>query len=77
MLDPPKYVNLIRLMPKEFVKEARRYDVIHIHTSYPYTKAAVEHGIKNLVFTWHGHTPTIYVPGIKNKAINLTLKKFL
>ncbi|MFP3299205.1 MAG: glycosyltransferase family 4 protein [Thermocladium sp.] len=73
-IEPPKYVNLIRLRPEDLPVEGRYYDVIHIHTSYPYTKVAIEHNIHNLVFTWHGYTSTIYVPGIKNKIINLGLK---
>jgi glycosyltransferase involved in cell wall biosynthesis len=73
-IEPPKYVNLIKLRPEDLPVEGKYYDVIHIHTSYPYTKVAVEHNIRNLVFTWHGYTSTIYVPGIKNKVINLGLK---
>ena len=73
-IEPPKYVNFIKLRPEDLPAEGKHYDVIHIHTSYPYTKVAVEHNIRNLVFTWHGYTSTIYVPGIKNKIINLGLK---
>jgi len=73
-IEPPKYVNLIKLRPEDLPVEGKYYDVIHIHTSYPYTKVAIEHNIRNLVFTWHGYTSTIYVPGIKNKVINLGLK---
>jgi len=73
-IEPPKYVNLIKLRPEDLPAEGKHYDVIHIHTSYPYTKVAVEHNIRNLVFTWHGYTPTIYVPGIRNKVINLGLR---
>ncbi|MGB9622316.1 MAG: glycosyltransferase family 4 protein [Candidatus Bathyarchaeia archaeon] len=73
-VEPPNHVNLIKLTPEEFLREARHFDVIHIHTSYPYTKAAVEEGLKNIVFTWHGYTPSIYVPGLKNKIINFLLK---
>jgi glycosyltransferase involved in cell wall biosynthesis len=73
-VEPPKHVNLIKLKPEELPQESRYYDVIHIHTSYPYTKVAVEHGLRNIVFTWHGYTPTIYVPGIKNKLINVALR---
>jgi glycosyltransferase involved in cell wall biosynthesis len=72
--EPPKYVNLIELKPEELPQESKYYDIIHIHTSYPYTKVAVKHNIRNIVFTWHGYTPTIYVPGVKNKLINMTLK---
>jgi glycosyltransferase involved in cell wall biosynthesis len=73
-IEPPKYVNLIKLRPEDLPAEGKYYDVIHIHTSYPYTKAAIKHNIRNVVFTWHGYTPTIYVPGIKNKIINVGLK---
>jgi glycosyltransferase involved in cell wall biosynthesis len=73
-VEPPKHVNLIKLKPKELPQESRYYDVIHIHTSYPYTKIAVEQGLRNTVFTWHGYTPTIYVPGIRNKLINIALR---
>jgi glycosyltransferase involved in cell wall biosynthesis len=73
-INPSKHVNLIRLAPEDFAKEARHYDIVHIHTSYPYTKAAVEDNAKNLVFTWHGYAPTIYVPGIRNKIVNVALK---
>jgi glycosyltransferase involved in cell wall biosynthesis len=73
-IEPPKYVNLIKLRPEDLPVEGKYYDVIHIHTSYPYTRVAVEHNIRNLVFTWHGYTPTIYVPGIRNKVINLGLR---
>ena len=73
-IESPKYVNLIRLRPEDLPVEGKHYDVIHIHTSYPYTKVAIEHNIRNLVFTWHGHAPTIYVPGIRNKIINLGLR---
>jgi len=73
-IEPPKYVNLIKLRPEDLPAEVKYYDVIHIHTSYPYTKAAIKHNIRNVVFTWHGYTPTIYVPGIKNKIINVGLK---
>ena len=73
-IEPPKYVNLIRLKPEDLPAEGKHYDVIHIHTSYPYTKVAVEHNIRNLVFTWHGYAPTIYVPSIRNKIINLGLR---
>jgi glycosyltransferase involved in cell wall biosynthesis len=30
--------------------------------------------MRNVVFTWHGYAPTIYVPGIKNKFINVGLR---
>jgi len=73
-VEPPKHVNLIKLKPEELPQESRYCDVIHIHTSYPYTKTAVEQGLRNIVFTWHGYTPTIYVPGIKNKLINIALR---
>jgi glycosyltransferase involved in cell wall biosynthesis len=73
-IEPPKYVNLIKLRPEDLPVEGKYYDVIHIHTSYPYTKVAIEHNIRNLVFTWHGYAPTIYVPGIRNKVINLGLR---
>ena len=73
-IEPPKYVNLIKLRPEDLPAKGKHYDVIHIHTSYPYTKAAIKHNIRNVVFTWHGYTPTIYVPGIKNKIINVGLK---
>ena len=73
-IEPPKYVNLVKLRPEDLPAEGKHYDVIHIHTSYPYTKVAIEHNIRNLVFTWHGHAPTIYVPGIRNKIINLGLR---
>jgi len=72
--EPPRHVNLIKLRPEDLQVEGKYYDVIHIHTSYPYTKAAIKHNIHNVVFTWHGYTPTIYVPGIKNKVINVGLK---
>ena len=72
--EPPWHVNLTKLRPEDLQVEGKYYDVIHIHTSYPYTKAAVKHNIRNVVFTWHGYTPTIYVPGIKNKIINVGLK---
>jgi len=72
--EPPRYVNLIKLRPEDLPVEGKYYDVIHIHTSYPYTKAAIKHNIHNVVFTWHGYTPTIYVPGIRNKVINLGLR---
>ncbi len=73
-VEPPSYVNLIRCTPEEFLREAKHFDVVHIHTSYPYTKVTVERGLKNIVFTWHGYTPSIYVPGVRNKIINLILK---
>jgi len=73
-IDPPKYVNLVKLRPEDLPAEGKHHDVIHIHTSYPYTRVAISSKIRNLVFTWHGYTPTIYVPGIKNKIINLGLK---
>jgi glycosyltransferase involved in cell wall biosynthesis len=73
-IEPPKYVNLVKLRPEDLPAEGKHYDVIHIHTSYPYTRVAVEHNIRNLVFTWHGYAPTIYVPGIRNKVINLGLR---
>jgi glycosyltransferase involved in cell wall biosynthesis len=73
-VDPPEYVNLVKLRPEDLPQEGRHYDIIHIHTSYPYTKIAVEHKLPNVVFTWHGYTPTIYVPGIRNKIINIVLK---
>jgi glycosyltransferase involved in cell wall biosynthesis len=73
-VNPPEYVNLIKLRPEDLPQESRYYDVIHIHTSYPYTKIAVEQGLHNIVFTWHGYAPTIYVPGIRNKIINLGLR---
>ncbi|MFP3241349.1 MAG: glycosyltransferase family 4 protein, partial [Caldivirga sp.] len=70
-IEPPKYVNLVKLRPEDLPAEGKHYDVIHIHTSYPYTKVAIEHNVRNLVFTWHSYAPTIYVPGIRNKIINL------
>jgi len=73
-VEPPKHVNLIKLKPEELPQESRYYDVIHIHTSYPYTKIAVGQGLRNIVFTWHGYALTIYVPGIKNKLINIALR---
>ncbi|MGC9113399.1 hypothetical protein [Acidilobus sp.] len=47
---------MIRLSPEEFARESKHYDVLHIHTSYPYTKAVVEGGAENVIFTWHGYT---------------------
>ena len=73
-VEPPSHINLIRLTPEEFLREAKHFDIIHIHTSYPYTKAVVKEGLRNAVFTWHGYTPSIYVPGLRNKAINLLIK---
>jgi glycosyltransferase involved in cell wall biosynthesis len=73
-VEPPKHVDLIKLKPKDLPQESRYYDVIHIHTSYPYTKVAVDREIYNTIFTWHGHAPTIYVPGIKNKLVNIALR---
>ena len=73
-VEPPKYVNLIKLKPEELLQESRYYDVIHIHSSYPYAEVAVKHNIRNVVFTWHGYVPTIYVPGIKNKIVNIALR---
>jgi glycosyltransferase involved in cell wall biosynthesis len=72
--DPPKHVNLVKLKPEELPQESKYYDVIHTHTSYPYTKIAVEHSLRNIVFTWHGYAPTIYVPGVRNKLINIALR---
>ena len=72
--EPPKHVNLIKLKPEELPNEQRYYDVIHIHTSYPYVKVAVKQNIRNIIFTWHGYTPTIYVPGIKGKIVNIGLR---
>ena len=73
-IEPPKYLNLVKLRPEDLPAEGKHHDVIHIHTSYPYTKVAIEHNIRNLIFTWHGYAPTIYVPGIRNKVINLGLR---
>ncbi|BDR92701.1 glycosyltransferase family 4 protein [Vulcanisaeta souniana] len=71
----PDHVNLVKLTPEEFAKEAEHYDVVHIHTSYPYTNALVKRGLTtNLVFTWHGYAPLIYVPGIINKITGLYIK---
>ena len=72
--EPSRHVNLIKLRPEDLPAKGKHYDVIHIHTSYPYTKVAIEHNVRNLVFTWHGYAPTIYVPGIRNKVINLVLR---
>jgi glycosyltransferase involved in cell wall biosynthesis len=72
--EPPRHVNLIKLRPEDLQVEGKYYDVIHIHTSYPYTKVAVKYNMRNVVFTWHGYAPTIYVPGIKNKFINVGLR---
>lgn len=57
-----------------FIHEAKKYDVVHIHTSYPYLKAAISGGLDNVVFTWHGYAPSIYVPGLKNKVVNYLLR---
>ncbi len=73
-VEPPSHINLIRLTPEEFLREAKHFDIIHIHTSYPYTKAVVKAGLRNIVFTWHGYAPSIYVPGLRNKFINIALK---
>jgi glycosyltransferase involved in cell wall biosynthesis len=62
------------LTPEDFIREASHYNIVHIHTSYPYTKAAVEGNMENLVFTWHGYAPTIDVPGMRNKIVNVALK---
>ncbi|MEM3836082.1 glycosyltransferase family 4 protein [Pyrobaculum sp.] len=71
----PDYVSLVKLMPEEFAREARHYDVVHVHTSYPYTHALVKRKlIANLIFTWHGYAPLIYVPGIINKITGLYIK---
>jgi glycosyltransferase involved in cell wall biosynthesis len=72
--EPPKHVRLIKLRPEELLSEKKYYDVIHIHTSYPYAKVAVEQNIRNIIFTWHGYTPTLYVPGIKGKIVNIGLR---
>jgi glycosyltransferase involved in cell wall biosynthesis len=72
--EPPKHVNLIKLRPEDLPCRGKYYDVIHIHTSYPYAKVAVEQGIRNTIFTWHGYAPIIYVPSIKGKIVNLGLK---
>ena len=74
-MQAPNYVNLIRLTPEELISKGKDYDIIHIHTSYPYTRAAIKHGlVDRVVFTWHGYAPLKYVPGISNKVIGLYIK---
>lgn len=62
------------LSPKQFINEAKLYDVVHIHTTYPYTKAAIKAGLRNIVFTYHGYCPWHIVPGLRNKLVHLALK---
>lgn len=69
-----KFQSLKVISPKEFIREAIKYDVVHIHTSYPYTKETTKARLKNIVFTYHGYCPWYLVPGLKNKVIHLALK---
>ncbi len=74
-MKAPNYVNLIKLTPEDFARESKYYDIVHIHTSYPYVNTMVKHKlINNLVFTWHGYAPLIYIPGIINKITGLYIK---
>ena len=73
-VQPPNWLNLTRLTPREFAKEASRYDVVHIHLSYPYLKAILKANRSSLVLTHHGYAPWYIVPGLKNKIVHLYLK---
>jgi len=68
------YHKLKVLTPKEFIREAMKFDIVHIHTTYPYTREAIKAGLKNIVFTYHGYCPWHLTPGFKNKVIHLALK---
>lgn len=73
-VKPPKWLNLARLTPHEFVREASKYDVVHIHLSYPYLKALLKAKYGPLVVTHHGYTPWYMTPGFKNKVVHLYLR---
>lgn len=74
-MQAPQFVKLIKLTPREFVSEGKKYDVIHIHTSYPYTRAVIKYGLADkVVFTWHGYAPLKYVPGLQNKVTGFYIK---
>lgn len=73
-VKPPNWLNLAKLTPCEFVREASKYDVVHIHLSYPYLKAIVKANYGSLVVTHHGYVPWCIVPGFKNKMVHLYLR---
>jgi len=73
-VKPPNWVNLMKLTPREFAREALKYDVVHIHLSYPYIKAVLKANYSCLVVTHHGYVPWRIVPGFKNKMVHLYLR---
>ena len=73
-INPPSYLNLIKLKPQELAEEAKRYDVIHLHTTYPYLEALLKNGYDRIIFTYHGYTPWYIVPGLRKKFIHLYLR---
>jgi len=70
-VEPPNYVNLVKLTPEEFLQEAKHFDIIHIHQSYPYLSIAAKARLTNVVFTSHGFPPIWVVPGVFNKLIHI------
>lgn len=73
-IKPPSRLNITKLTPRAFLEEARKYDVVHIHTTYPYLNTLLNANFKNVIFTFHGYTPWWIVPGLKNKFIHLYLR---
>jgi glycosyltransferase involved in cell wall biosynthesis len=47
---------------------------VHIHISYPYLKALLSSGYRQILFTHHGYAPWYMVPGFRNKIIHLGLR---
>jgi glycosyltransferase involved in cell wall biosynthesis len=70
-VKPPSYVNLVKLTPGEFLREAKHFDIIHIHQSYPYLSIVAKAKLTNVVFTSHGFPPIWVVPGVFNKLTHI------
>ena len=73
LVDTPEDVDVRVMTPKEFKEVSRGFDIVHIHTSFPYTYEVAKDDIK-FVFTHHGYCPWYLVPGLKGKLVHLALK---
>ncbi len=70
-VEPPQGINVLKARPSELCKISEKYDLTHIHLSYPFTRAAVKDKLSPYLLTHHGYTPWRLVPGLSNKAVHL------
>lgn len=67
------YSDVHELKPVEICNEAKHYDVVHVHISFPYLYYLEKCSVKNFLLTHHGVAPLKAIPQIREKFINFFL----